>query len=932
MSTFRKLPLVLIASLLLLSACTATYSEQMGANTASRTPKPAAGSVSPTAVSTWPTSDPAPSTAGAENVAMTGINLSSAEFGDCTDRSHQVGVYDDIIAGADYYLDKGVTIIRLPFCWERLQNQLFDPLNPAELAAIHKVVNYVTERNAYLLLDPHNYARYDNQIIGVASSSVTQRAFADFWARLATEFSDNQSVIFGLMNEPHDMSTELWVADANAAIAAIRNTGATNQIFLPGNGWTGAHSWDDHYYGTPNATAMLDIVDPIDNFAIEVHQYLDADSSGHADHPCVSNTIGSERLAAFTAWLHEHDLRGFLGEFGGSTDSTCLNALDNMLAYIDANADVWLGWTYWAGGPWWGNYSFSLEPLAGVDRPQMDILENYFSGGLSDELLNNPGFEAPYEELPAMPDCPNISGDVTSDWFDNSCWEENKFTDIKYAMDTSNPHDGTAAQRIQVQDGIMQIAQMIPLETGKLYTAAIQMRAQEPMSVTILLRKAEFPYTYFVRKTVTVSTQWEQYTLNGLTITTDGFFMVYTDSQGTLWLDDASLTATEAPPAPLPVGPIPPQYFGIHIHSAGLPWPHSELSIGAVRLWDASGDEPPFDDAQWAAINTASGIYDWTTLDLHVDRALANGADIVFNLGRTPQWASARPDEFSPYDNGQAAEPADDQYWRDWVTAVGTRYKGKITYWEIWNEPNYEWFWTGSPEKLVSLAQQAYDILKAIDSGNQIVSPSPYDLGYLDEYLSLGGGDYADIIGYHFYLAEGEEPEYLYESYVPVAKYILGSHGLADKPLWDTENGWPGRPLPSDIAVGYVARSYLLDWAAGISRYYFYSWDNGEPVVLADPPGYNTLNPVGVAYRELSEWLIGSRMIDISTGADDTWTIQLARADGTQTFVVWNPSQTVAFDIPFSWDVQQLHNLAGAVIDLDGVSQVMIDQRPILLE
>ena len=30
--------------------------------------------------------------------------------------------------------------------------------------------------------------------------------------------------------------------------------------------------------------------------------------------------------------------------------------------------------TYWAGGPWWGDYMFSIEPQNGIDKPQMAIL------------------------------------------------------------------------------------------------------------------------------------------------------------------------------------------------------------------------------------------------------------------------------------------------------------------------------------------------------------------------------------------------------------------------------------------------------------------------------------------------------------------------------------------------------------------------------
>jgi endoglucanase len=105
-------------------------------------------------------------------------------------------------------------------------------------------------------------------------------------------------------------------------------------------------------------------------YAFEVHQYLDGDSSGQSD-TCVSNTIGSERLQGFTSWLKANNKRGFLGELGGGRNNTCYAALDDMVAHLQKNGDVWLGWTYWAAGPWWGDYIYTLEPSNGQDRPQL---------------------------------------------------------------------------------------------------------------------------------------------------------------------------------------------------------------------------------------------------------------------------------------------------------------------------------------------------------------------------------------------------------------------------------------------------------------------------------------------------------------------------------------------------------------------------------
>ena len=92
---------------------------------------------------------------------------------------------------------------------------------------------------------------------------------------------------------------------------------------------------------------------------------------------CVSPTIGSERLQVFTAWLREYGHLAFLGEFGVGRNADCFAALDDVLSYIDQNADVWLGWTSWAAGPWWGEYIFTLEPLNGADQPQMTVLKKH---------------------------------------------------------------------------------------------------------------------------------------------------------------------------------------------------------------------------------------------------------------------------------------------------------------------------------------------------------------------------------------------------------------------------------------------------------------------------------------------------------------------------------------------------------------------------
>jgi endoglucanase len=310
---------------------------------------------------------------------LLGVNLAGAEFG-----SNVPGVFGTDYtypthAEIDYYAAKGMGVIRLPFLRERVQRSEFAALDATELSRLDDVVNYTTGKGLKIEIEPHNYGYGFGALIGTAQTP--NSAFADLWGKLAGHFQSNSGVIFGLMNEPHDQSASAWLGSANAAIAAIRGAGAVSQeILVPGSYWDGAWTW----VSSDNDTVIgAGVQDPAHNFAFEVHQYLDADGSG--THPgVVSATIGVERLTAITQWAEATGNRLFLGEVGVTTDQTSLTAFDGMLTYMQQHTGVWQGVTYWAGGPWWGNYMFSIESQNGVDKPQMGILVQHLSAPSGD--------------------------------------------------------------------------------------------------------------------------------------------------------------------------------------------------------------------------------------------------------------------------------------------------------------------------------------------------------------------------------------------------------------------------------------------------------------------------------------------------------------------------------------------------------------------
>ncbi|WP_259159307.1 glycoside hydrolase family 5 protein [Xanthomonas sp. 3793] len=303
-----------------------------------------------------------------------GINLSGAEIASAR-RPGIVNVDYRYPTPGEYqhFADTGMNVVRLPVLWERLQPKNQGALDPAQLALIRQAVANAKAAHMVLIVDIHNYAKYYGQKIG--AQRVPIATFTDLWRRLAVAFKNDDAVIFGLMNEPYDIAPQNWAAAAQAAIDGIRATGANNLILVPGALWSGAHSWYSTIAGQSNAVALASIRDPLNRYAIEVHQYLDTDSSG-TSASCVSATIGAERLRSFTGWLRSQRKRGFLGEFGSSSNRTCMLALDGMLRYLETNRDVWLGSSVWAAGAWWrADYPFTLQPDGnGRDKPQLPIL------------------------------------------------------------------------------------------------------------------------------------------------------------------------------------------------------------------------------------------------------------------------------------------------------------------------------------------------------------------------------------------------------------------------------------------------------------------------------------------------------------------------------------------------------------------------------
>jgi len=204
------------------------------------------------------------------------------------------------------------------------------------------------------------------------------------------------------------------------------------------------------------------------------------------------------------------------------------------------------------------------------------------------------------------------------------------------------------------------------------------------------------------------------------------FTVQVTDSSSPQQTATQSLTLTAN--ASTGSGNFPPaSYFGFsESDTNGGGWPSE--SYGMQRFWDSPPD-------QWPSLNTASGVFNFASLDSDLALAYSRGTmEGMYTLARTPTWASSNPSDTTCSDttglgggNGECDPPSDlnsdgsgaNAIWKAWITAIATHVNSPgytathahIKYWEIWNEVDTKLFWVGSIAQIARLTEDANCII-----------------------------------------------------------------------------------------------------------------------------------------------------------------------------------------------------------------------------
>jgi GH35 family endo-1,4-beta-xylanase len=120
----------------------------------------------------------------------------------------------------------------------------------------------------------------------------------------------------------------------------------------------------------------------------------------------------------------------------------------------------------------------------------------------------------------------------------------------------------------------------------------------------------------------------------------------------------------------------------------------------------------------WRDVELTKGEFDWEHTDHFINKAQEyGGLKLIARVDNQPNWAREGCSLQGP--------PQDLQDYADFLTALATRYRGKIAAYQIWNEPNLAREWCDEPPDPVAYAEMlrvAYAALKQADPDALVIS------------------------------------------------------------------------------------------------------------------------------------------------------------------------------------------------------------------
>jgi GH35 family endo-1,4-beta-xylanase len=208
----------------------------------------------------------------------------------------------------------------------------------------------------------------------------------------------------------------------------------------------------------------------------------------------------------------------------------------------------------------------------------------------------------------------------------------------------------------------------------------------------------------------------------------------------------------------------------------------------------------------WRQVELHPEQYNWSITDKIISMAVKHNFEVIFNLRAVSPWGSGnRQNNRQKKGYQKSSYPKNKDAYIQFLRTFIKRYRGKINFIQIENEPNAKSFWSGTFKEYLSLLKLSYQTIKKANPNMKVISAglacgvsspqmSKSNLSILKAQAeSILKSKYFDIFDIHNYYpiqTQGTPYTINFKSYLNIYYQIFKELNI-DPEVWLTEVGVP---------------------------------------------------------------------------------------------------------------------------------------------
>ena len=395
--------------------------------------------------------------------------------------------------------------------------------------------------------------------------------------------------------------------------------------------------------------------------------------------------------------------------------------------------------------------------------------------------------------------------------------------------------------------------------------------------------------------------------------------------------------------------PIIPQGVGVNIHFIT----GHEEDLDRIA---AAGFHFIRMDFGWAGTEAEKGKYRWSDYEQLLGGLDRRGIRAVFILDYSNPLYEEQVTSTNPLTHQSHQTIASPQHpqsvtaYAKWAAAAAEHFHGRHVVWELWNEPNID-FWSPKPDarQYTTMALAASKAIRAADPHATLIGPatSTFPWEFLETFFKSGILEYLDGVSVHPYQEPRHAPETATADYERL-RSLIEHYAPADKsrtiPILSGEWGYSTweRGVTADAQAAFLVRQQLNNLLNQVPLSIWYDWKNDGDDPKENEHNFGTVTPdlqpkpaytaVKTLTHELAGYRIAQRQI---LDSDRDFLLVCTNSSGGQKLVAWTLGEAheIKVKVPAGRTVSG-RSISGEKIELkvtDDQCSVSLSPGPIYL-